>query len=333
MSGDNLDGVNATTNGGKINFHDSSNLILSTDIIFNEILPRLPVKSLIRFKFVSKSWHSCITSPEFTKTHFNFSSSSAHQFILSNYDELKFWLLPYDEQNNLKTPVEIDIPDDLADRKPSLIYLVGVCNGLICLCTRYDGHDDDKIPIFHHSFSIWNPASHQHCEIVNPESRSYTADDWFGYIPYIDDYKIIAEFGSELLFLDMKYYVYSLKTKTTLVDNILYWSHYFVYDDKRPEYIVGLNLATEQVKQFPFMDWISPYVSTDFFEMNGCLSLYCCISLDDNQVSDVWTLKQHDDWSSWEKTFSVHHGGLHCVAPSKLLVTRHLKEKCYKNSG
>lgn len=39
-----------------------------------EILKRLPVKSLMRFKSTSKGWLALIKSPNFIKSHFRFSS-------------------------------------------------------------------------------------------------------------------------------------------------------------------------------------------------------------------------------------------------------------------
>ncbi|KAI3708634.1 hypothetical protein L2E82_37940 [Cichorium intybus] len=42
---------------------------LSPDIVFEQILPRLPVKSVLRFTCVSKQWHSFLKTPMFAKMH------------------------------------------------------------------------------------------------------------------------------------------------------------------------------------------------------------------------------------------------------------------------
>ena len=47
---------------------------LHQDLV-EDILSRLPVKSLIRFKCVSKACHALITSSQFTKSHFQRASS------------------------------------------------------------------------------------------------------------------------------------------------------------------------------------------------------------------------------------------------------------------
>ena len=44
---------------------------LPDDILFDNILSQLPVKSIIRFRCVSKSWYSNITNPIFITKHFN----------------------------------------------------------------------------------------------------------------------------------------------------------------------------------------------------------------------------------------------------------------------
>lgn len=46
-----------------------AHLHLSEDVIAAEILPRLPVKSLLRFKSVCRSWHALISDPAFASLH------------------------------------------------------------------------------------------------------------------------------------------------------------------------------------------------------------------------------------------------------------------------
>ena len=49
-----------------------------------DILSRLPVKSLIRFRRVSKSWYSVITDPFFINKHFNLNLNLNKAKSLSN---------------------------------------------------------------------------------------------------------------------------------------------------------------------------------------------------------------------------------------------------------
>nr|XP_023926060.1 putative F-box/LRR-repeat/kelch-repeat protein At1g11620 [Quercus suber] len=56
---------------------------LPHDIVLNNILTRLPAKSLIRFRCVCKSWDSSITTPYFISTHLN---NFAHDIDNDNGD-------------------------------------------------------------------------------------------------------------------------------------------------------------------------------------------------------------------------------------------------------
>ncbi|KAJ0952045.1 putative F-box domain-containing protein [Helianthus annuus] len=64
-----------------------ANISLPSEII-KEILSRLPVKSILRFKSVSKPWLSCISDPTFTKLHLT-RASAAHRtaLFISAYDD------------------------------------------------------------------------------------------------------------------------------------------------------------------------------------------------------------------------------------------------------
>src|ERR1044072_8275998 len=46
-----------------------------------EILMRLPVKSLVRFKCVCKSWFSLISDPHFASSHFELAAARTHRLL------------------------------------------------------------------------------------------------------------------------------------------------------------------------------------------------------------------------------------------------------------
>ncbi|XP_021749056.1 F-box/kelch-repeat protein At3g23880-like [Chenopodium quinoa] len=318
---------------------------LPDHLIVEEILQRLPVKTLVRFKSVSKFWFCIISSPEFAKKHLNRTSDN-NEFILLNslyYSRsYKFLSLPYDESSNLKSPIEmnftLDIPSrqQLQTEKGRVVDLVGSCNGLVCLsCLSYP-----TIILCYQFLVICNPATHQYHEINNPSSTIFYY--WFGYIPSIDDYKIFAASTTSL-----EFYVYSLSTGEwnvlshtdtvfryfkpelvplqTAVDDILYWS--IVVSHRKIRHIIGVDIVNLNFKEFPWMDWLDRYSRASFFEMNGCLSLLC-YSLSRQPQADVWTLKQGNEWSSWEKMFSFDIGHkylLHITSNGKFLAQNYLK--------
>ena len=66
----------------KPNLSDES---LPHDVVF-DILTRLPVKSLIRFRCVSKSWYSTITNPIFITTHLNHNLNQPKSLVSNTHD-------------------------------------------------------------------------------------------------------------------------------------------------------------------------------------------------------------------------------------------------------
>ncbi|XP_057803085.1 F-box/kelch-repeat protein At3g06240-like [Salvia miltiorrhiza] len=123
--------------------------------IIEEILPRLAVKSLLRFRCVSKSWHSLIGSEQFIKTHLQNSSKNTalahHRLITSRYSK---------------------------QRQHRMGQIVGCCNGLVCV-------------IWKNCFVLWNPAIRIFKESP-PSYRVGLVNCGFGWDESSGEYKLLV---------------------------------------------------------------------------------------------------------------------------------------------
>ncbi|KAL9244737.1 hypothetical protein vseg_018475 [Gypsophila vaccaria] len=274
---------------------------LPQDLIFDEILARLPVKSLVRFKTVCRSWYFTISSPEFAKTHLAF-SSSRQLFLIDNFECLRdgrsLRLVPYKEGNNNVDDIR-ELARLSARRNDPPTCLVGCCNGIVCLCL-YTHHRRVG------GYMIWNPATHEYRVIDNPYSDCEVKAFGFGYATSIDDYKIAV------IYCDSKekhnrVYLYSLKTRT--------WKNIFVTTDdydreyslfygskiywRRTETVVAVDLVTEKWEEHSLINWLRLYKCVDFFVAQQRLALICKAPYRNNL--DLWMMDKSGDWNSWYK--------------------------------
>ncbi|KAK2979435.1 hypothetical protein RJ640_028993 [Escallonia rubra] len=87
------------------------------EVVFLEILPRLPVKALSRFKCVCKLWHATISDPKF-----RFSDQRQRVVFLSHPNTLR----SKDDNNSF---CELRSPW----KEKALVRLLGSCNGLLLM--------------------------------------------------------------------------------------------------------------------------------------------------------------------------------------------------------
>ncbi|KAL7244348.1 hypothetical protein ACSBR1_016565 [Camellia fascicularis] len=110
-----------------------------------DILSRLPVKPLVRFRCVSKPWCALIDDPDFIKLHLNRSiNTKSHLNLILNYCSLSS--VNFDSLDNatkLKSPLKWT---DFG------IEVLGSCNALICL---YNGEED----VSKHSVRVYSLKS------------------------------------------------------------------------------------------------------------------------------------------------------------------------------
>ncbi|XP_023746478.1 F-box protein At1g15015 [Lactuca sativa] len=149
--------------------------------IQEEIMKRLPVKSLIQFRCVSKEWKSLIDSSEFIAAHSNLRHTQK-QHLLVSYEE------PMDEVNYVCC-----IDDDTFPQQRSLPTLprsvqqliiprvIGSSHGLFCLY-GYDPNNKTKL------FVLWNPWIRKPIVVAAPNLPFVG----FGVCPVTNDPKIVS---------------------------------------------------------------------------------------------------------------------------------------------
>ncbi|XP_021723783.1 F-box protein CPR30-like [Chenopodium quinoa] len=100
-------------------------LHLPWEIISREILPKLPAKSLLRFKCVSKSFKTLISTPEFINSHL--SSNTNRHLLLINKTDQQLYSLDLDTPNSAVTRLPLRHRFNDYD-----CFVLSSCNGLIC---------------------------------------------------------------------------------------------------------------------------------------------------------------------------------------------------------
>ncbi|XP_019170535.1 PREDICTED: F-box/kelch-repeat protein At3g23880-like [Ipomoea nil] len=128
------------------------NCKLSRDMMV-EILSRLPVKSLMRFKCVCKFFYDLIKSDQhFMHKHYEISKAKTDCVLLEvGYDCKEYYLLYKESEYNEIGCIYLDIPGTPRAR------WVKCCKGMICLIsTKNDKLDNGDYLIY--DIFIWNPS-------------------------------------------------------------------------------------------------------------------------------------------------------------------------------
>ncbi|XVE78909.1 hypothetical protein DITRI_Ditri14bG0015700 [Diplodiscus trichospermus] len=286
---------------------------LSHDII-PDILCRLCVEDLLRFRCVSKPWCSLIDGPDFIKLHLSRSlKTNTNLSLILRYGHL--FSINFD---SLKTVQKLKHPLDGNDEGVGT-EILGSCNGLLAL---FNG--EEKI-------ALWNPSTRksQMLPVTEPEfPRRYCFSQFIvyglGYDPISDDYKLVRMvqfYGKDNDSFESEVMVYSLKTNSwrrikdfpfylkykrgygILAKNALHW-----VVSKKPEsdtksFVVAFDLGTEEYRVVELPDGLD-----EEFHMNvKALGGYLCMVANywEVHVVDIWMMKEYGVKESWTKLLTV----------------------------
>ncbi|XP_023872558.2 F-box/kelch-repeat protein At3g23880 [Quercus suber] len=296
---------------------------LAYDVLL-EILHRLPVKSLIRFRCVSKSWNSLITSPAFINSNLTRSHSDSNKFIVRYMDVAlrveRYKLIHEDNDNNVFSSEQIqDLKLPLSSRLCSYFQLVGSANGLFCL------YDEIR-------FILWNPCIRKFITLPNPsvEFPCYLA---FGFDSRTNDYKVVRiAYRSNTRYEGAKpplVEVYSVSEGSWRVTSagdsyppkitIRNWhpeaaslngAVYFVANDwgNTSSKVLSFNLGDEVFRMISLPNGKSglyAHIFTSVFK--GLLSLICYEQwhMDEHYSCSIWVMKEYGVVDSWTKQFTI----------------------------
>ncbi|KAG8385827.1 hypothetical protein BUALT_Bualt03G0085700 [Buddleja alternifolia] len=286
--------------------------------IIKEILSRLPAKSLLRFRCVSKPWRSMIDAKDFIKLHLRHSyETNSNRTLLVDSTQLFFI--------DLNSFERLDIGD--IQFEPQVI--ASSCDGLVLIEFEFD------------NLVLWNPATRKSnqlpyppldCRITNG-SKNVREQSALGYDSKHDDYKIVRVVQASTMvddgFLYSETEIYSLRSNTwKKVECFPYmlsncksayrWGvylndalHTVVNDSQRSEVIMAFNIAEEEHHEVP-----KPGVNCvlDSVEvMGGCLT---AIVPGKTNSSEIWVMKEYGVKESWAKLLSFEP--LPCYSRLKL---------------
>ncbi|KAM0024045.1 putative F-box domain-containing protein [Helianthus debilis subsp. tardiflorus] len=276
--------------------------------IIEEIFSRLPVKSILRFRSVSKPWLSLISTPSFTKLHFT-RATAAHRtaLFISAYDDFtknySFLSAPHDggPVTHLMT-----LDHDCWSRYTEAEYL----NGLICFtCITFLSGK-----LFARAF-VLNPSTHKIFYVPDPYSHVYGCTHYlFGFDESTNEHtvlmirKLFKSTAVELMVFSMSSYSWRKIDVEPPVgftwDDLLFHKssvcvNSVVHVMVRPSSfaILAFNLRTEKfsVINLPYEHHDTLANDPRLIKISGCIGVVSHDRAVENNEINLWILQDYEN--------------------------------------
>ncbi|WCJ35762.1 F-box and associated interaction domains-containing protein [Euphorbia peplus] len=289
---------------------------LPTEIVI-EILLRLPVKSLLRFKTACQSWYSIINSTEFVKKHLNlahaarFNQHKSFIGIRIPKEHASYPCVLYTEDVAGIHAREFEFPHKLFVVHNGEIRVCNSCNGLICFTITWD-----------RSILIWNPCLPTEYKIIQSQWIPENEPTTMVYDPTSDDYKIV-KFPIHCYTYEEDYIsvsIFSLKSDSWSSKRISINKpsefHVFIYanngiygyasilEAEETDCIVYFDLAEESLD---YMNFPSEGIHRRLINFKESIAI---VGINSEGQQGLWVLEDRCGMkSSWNKIFSLNVTG------------------------
>ncbi|KAK7380203.1 hypothetical protein VNO78_32700 [Psophocarpus tetragonolobus] len=284
------------------------------DDLIGQILLRLPVKALLRFKSACKPWLLQISDKQFAKSHFEIAAPTHKVFVKNNHSQLDCIDVDASLLNNCgKLVFNFPLPSSV-HKDGCKVYIVGTCRGFMLLKNYFVEKTKDVF-----DFVIWNPSTGFHKGInyvsaplacVHHDSSLYG----LGYDSSCDDYQIVIVATQARLILvhsfSLKKNSWSLSECTTpfysreihglYLEASLHW---YVKPFDRPPFIFAFHVTEKRLFEIllPSVSDIGLDYDKQYFRViRGCL---CLCVVEEGVGTSIWMMKEYNVQSSWTKFF------------------------------
>ncbi|XP_050369047.1 F-box protein CPR1-like [Argentina anserina] len=269
------------------------------------ILSWLPVKSLVRFICVSKSFHSIILQLQAARDRKTLSPRLLFPIDCPRFESIDLETPSFGDNSSV---TKLNFPFEPV--AGGAVELLGSCNGIVFLVFN------DQI------YYMWNPSTGFFRELPDTGVSFGSYNDRIifsgvGYLPATDDYRVIVAYDGVVDFPDMcamfsskanawKTFEVSdteidvISDQGTFINEALHW---LLYEKE----IMAFDSAQEEEHKVRKMLLPKDFDGHHFPEYE--LSAGECLLLADfdkaNQYIDVWVMREYDVPDSWTKLFNL----------------------------
>ncbi|PHT29917.1 hypothetical protein CQW23_30495 [Capsicum baccatum] len=288
------------------------------DILAN-ILCRLPVRSLLRFKCVSKLWKTLIDEPHFRMTHLNHAKNdeNSQNFLFYQLRPMEaifsIYCCPLSPAILAEDVRELDFPLIV---EPRFCQVYCCCDGLVII-TVYDNLAEC------HRLLLWNPSTRESMVLPTPKlSLNGICCLGISFDSNTGDYKILRILEDRNQGRKARGEILALKSGSwrtidehpDVFQYILFGMHSLAYIQgafhwvgfSRNYFVVSFNISHEVYGEIPLPEQISmSYIDIGVSELEGMLCAYSNVHHQGENTFKLWMMKDYGVQESWNALFCI----------------------------
>ncbi|XP_016442905.1 F-box protein At3g07870-like [Nicotiana tabacum] len=311
-----------------------------------DIVSRLPITSLVQFKFACKSFYNLLHDSELVNLHLSRVVKNDPSIIFHADYPLRnqLYFLEFSDHGSEEEVVR-KISTPFANSVPEF-KVVGSCHGLLCICHS----------LFSNELYVCNPFTRNYKEM--PKSVEFEVQKvvlGFGFHPITKEYKVIKIINYVNMYnlVSWRYrryrppyfgksdvqvfslgsnrwrsvgevvYRFDPSSQGVMLNGKMHWLTQFgKYNGRRDRLIVSFDLAEEVFAEVPKIDYgVNPRNKKFHLAVVGdCLAVALTLPHQRGGGIEIWVMKEYNVKESWMKEYII---GAYTPTPNS--VTQHLQ--------